>query len=326
MALFDFMQKFIPGASAEDPMSRNATIANISRFDPNMGSQLYKQEQRVYDQSQNNAIARYMEKLYGNPEEGTGLFNSSNDMRINRLLFNKGMATSGLKGLLDQWGKASNAMQGSEMDIYKDQIKRKEEAGQLDSVVADRYYENYQKDVDTDMARLQSFGDIKDLVKVVHGRYNPQADTALIYQVAKMVDPGGRISDADYANWESKNYPAIMQGFLNKMGADGTLDDQSRQDLLEMASRYYNRSIGSLAKKQAFHKKAASQAGIPVSQLYDESIKYDPYTYDPNFFKGNNNLVEVVGDAADKVIEKIKPKKKWKPGDGPKEGIFWAEE
>ena len=107
---------------------------------------------------------------------------------------------------------------------------------------------------------------------------NPSAsgDVALVYNFMKILDPGARVTDKDYATAKNaSNIPEWIRARYNK-AKDGTmLTSSMRNDFVDRAGKLYNRQVGTQKKREKQYRGIAKRQGIPEEDAIIDLYKIE---------------------------------------------------
>ncbi len=97
---------------------------------------------------------------------------------------------------------------------------------------------------------------------------NATGDVARIYALAKIYDPGGRVTDSDYNAAKQGQGPlARLQGLVNEVEGQGMLSAQSRKNMLEMARKLYEKRKTDYAARAKTFEGIAKKRGLDPSEV-----------------------------------------------------------
>lgn len=164
-----------------------------------------------------------------------------------------------------------------------------------------------------------NYQNIRDLVK----RDDRAASIGIIYNLAKIYDPGGRVTDGDY-ELNAKAQSALDQAYGNwraLVTGDGVLQPAAKQNILEIATTATNNAGKAFQDVRTLQYDTYGKRGIDTSLIgAPEFSTFEPFTV-PGFQaapKSESSLLEQArsstGFSDDELLAQLKILKRLKAG------------
>lgn len=114
------------------------------------------------------------------------------------------------------------------------------------------------------LPETEALGEVEAGYTQLHGaKDTPTGDVARIYALAKIFDPGGRVTQGDYdAAKQGQGPMARFQAYINEVEGNGFLSPQTRANMLAEAQAAYDKRKKDYGERAATFSRIAKKRGL----------------------------------------------------------------